>query len=363
MVVIGGEHVFKKSLIRGKSVGYLDFLKKRFCDTYNIEFTFGGYYSLLAIVDFIIKKNNANFSVLLPSYLCPSMLKPFDLRSIKYDFYEVDDNLLINSDHLLSAITPETKAVLFIDYFGASQSEQWYESINEIRTKGIYIIQDVVQCLDLIKTNIYGDFIFNSFRKFIPVEGSILLSKQNLDIIWSNDSIAELYLKRLGQYLRRINLKINIIPSYLFIAALNKFEQNYYKTQVYLLPDLNKDYINKVDIFRLIDIQIKNYSCLEKSFSKLIPQLLLNQSGNFTPLGFVIKVKKRDSFRKYLAKNRIFAPIHWQLSDKIDKIKFGNSWKLSESIVTIPIINIGPDEMNYLIEKLNHYFEKHEDIS
>jgi hypothetical protein len=150
-IVIGGEYLISPTLLFKKSKGYIDNLIKEFEDDYEVNFTFGGYYSLLAIIDSIKPAFDNNSVVLLPSYLCQSILKPFKSREIKYRFYKIDENLFVDIDYLISIIDNNAKAILFIDYFGVTQMERLQPLLSILKTKKITVIQDVVQCLKIIK--------------------------------------------------------------------------------------------------------------------------------------------------------------------------------------------------------------------
>jgi hypothetical protein len=123
-MIVGGEHFIRPNHLFKKSKGYLDNLALNLKKEYELNYTFGGYYSLLAIIENIIPRFDDNSIVLLPSYICPSILKPFRLRGLTYDFYKVDENLYINTDYLISKIDDNVKAVFFIDYFGVSQLDK-----------------------------------------------------------------------------------------------------------------------------------------------------------------------------------------------------------------------------------------------
>ena len=71
------------------------------------------------------------------------------------------------------------------------------------------------------------------------------------------------------------------------------------------------------------------------------------------PLGYVIRLKNRDTVKEKLAANRIFAPIHWSLPQEVDRKRFPDSKMLADSLLTLPIDQrYGPDEMNYIADTL-----------
>jgi hypothetical protein len=355
-MIIGGEHFFEPAHLLKKSKGYIDYLIREFQIDYYINFTFGGYYSLLAIIDEIKQIFDNDSIVLLPSYMCPSILKPFKLRGISYKFYKVDEDLYIDTDYLISIIDDKIKAVLFIDYFGASQLDRLQSVMEILKSKKIIIIQDVVQCLKIPKNQLFGDYIFNSFRKFFPFEGSILLSKEKMNIRFSVKKNKYISPKRIGQLTRYFHVKYNIFTSNLFLRFFRKAEDKYYVNQILRIPKFNLRQLNKYDIDLLANKQRYYFSRLLNDLGNKIPELLCR--NDFIPLGFVIKTDRRNIIRMNLFEKNIFPPIHWILSDEIDKDIFNESIELSNIILTIPLLNMNEIKYDYLIQNIKKYIKK-----
>lgn len=334
-IVLGGEHYFSPSYFFKKNNHYIDNLIEVFKEDYYINFTFGGYFSILAILEDIISKNSNNFVVLLPSYLCPSILKPFQLKGIQYKFYKVDEDLFIDTTHLISQIDNNVKAVFFIDYFGASQLYRLTDVINLLKSKNIVIIQDVVQCIKIEKDKLFGDYIFNSFRKFFPFEGSIILSKVKIIIDYSKSRNKYIKYKRIGQLLRFLYIEYGLFNNKIFLKFLKMSEDRYHSVVIIKMPRINYWFLNKVELEKLLLERIKNFNYLKAGMEYLMPSLLTK--NDFIPLGFVIKHNKRDIIRKQFFKFKIYTPIHWIINDDILPTEFKESKKLSLSVLTIPL--------------------------
>jgi hypothetical protein len=349
-MIIGGEHYFTPGQLLRNSKGYIDHLIENFKSDYHINFTFGGYFSLLAIIDAIKPNFNSDSIVLLPSYMCPSILLPFKSKGIEYRFYKVDDELYIDIEYLKSIIDEKVKAVLFIDYFGASQLDRIQPVIDILRLKNIAVIQDVVQCLEINKKFLFGDYIFNSFRKFFPFEGSILLSKEKMNINFSEENNKYVKFKRIGQFLRYAHIKYRLFSSKYFLRYLNKAEHNYHTDSVYRMPKFNLKQLNKFDIDKMSSNQKHYFNLLYENLGNNVPKLL--QKNDYVPLGFVIKLNNRDNVRKGLFIQNIFPPIHWILSAEFENKIFEKSIQLSKRILSIPIIGITAEKYKYLSENL-----------
>jgi hypothetical protein len=353
---IGGEHTISPGLLIKPSNNSFDSLIGDLKKHYFINYTFGGYYSLLAILDHLRSVFDEDAEVLLPSYLCQSILLPFKSRNIKYNFYRVDQNLYVDISHLLSLINKNVKAILFIDYFGASQKERLTTTIDFLNSKNIFIIQDMVQCLYLDKDKMFGDYIFNSFRKFFPLEGSVLFSKKEISINFSKRTCSKFVLnKRMGQLLRYIHVNYGIFSSSSFLKFLKTADENYYDEHIYKMSKTSRAILKKFDIDLLIKAHKKYYQYLLNNFGNYVPELLNNL--RFVPLGFVIVVPERDVLRKKLFLENIYPPVHWVLSDEIDDLLFSDSIALSKSILTIPISFLNNENFDYLSSKLQNHLK------
>lgn len=359
-MVIGGEYVFTLRSIFKKSDKYFNDLLNSLTNGYNVNYTFGGYYSLLAIIDSVWAGSKNDSVILLPSYLCPSILKPFKVRGVKYKFYRVDSNLYVDTNHLLSMIDDTVKAVYFIDYFGVSQLEHIQPTLNNLKQRNIVIIQDIVQCLDINKDKMFGDYIFNSFRKFFPYEGSLLLSKDKMDIKFSNKRNPYIKYKRIGQLMRYFHLKFGVFSSKMFLTFLQKAEKRYYDNEIFKMPNVNLRELKKYDLRAMEQGQMRHYGQLFEQLNKYVPKLL--KCGGGVPLGFVVITDKRDDLRRFLFSQNIFAPIHWILPDELDEEVFSESKKMSQSILTLPLIGLDENRFKFLYEVINKYF-KNESIS
>jgi hypothetical protein len=358
-MLIGGEYVFSFKVFFKKKNSYLHDVISNCAIDYKINYTFGGYYSLLAIIDFLWAGSKNDLVILLPSYLCPSILKPFKLRGVKYKFYKVDSDLYVDNHHLLSMIDDTVKAVYFIDYFGISQLEHLQPTLINLKQRNIVIIQDVVQCLDINKDKMFGDYIFNSFRKFFPYEGSLLLSRDKIDIKYSSKRNPYIKYKRIGQIMRYFHLKFGVFSSKFFLKFLQKAEKRYYDNEIFKMPNINLRELKKYDLRAMLQGQMLYYGQLVEVLNKYAPKLL--KSGEGIPLGFIVITDRRDDLRRFLFSQNVFAPIHWLLPDELDENIFLDSKKMSQSILTIPLIGLDENRFKFLYEVINKYF-KYESI-
>jgi hypothetical protein len=162
--------------------------------------------------------------------------------------------------------------------------------------------------------------------------------------------------KRIGQLLRYFHVKYNLFSSNQFLYFFRKADDYYGSEDILRMPKFNKRLLNKYDIELMVERQTYYYWRLFNVFGENVPDLL--QNSNFVPLGFVIKINERDAIRKHLFEQNIFPPIHWLMSEVLDKTIFYQSIELSSVILTIPLIGLTDKKYNYLYNNIVKYIKK-----
>ncbi|MDZ7821459.1 MAG: DegT/DnrJ/EryC1/StrS family aminotransferase [Candidatus Marinimicrobia bacterium] len=331
---IGGELYWKPSLLFSKKKfnlqNYLTtkYPNKHYC------LTGGGYYSIFKIIDEI--NFTPNDEILLPSYLCPTILLPFKKRNIKYKFFKVDKNLDIVIQVLQSKINLHTKAIFFINYFGFPPKDEAIKELKKYKNDGIIIIEDCVQSF-FSDIEIIGNYAFNSFRKFLPVDGSVILSDEVVKCTKKKIRTTKYNIyKFIGQILRYFTVEHQIFDlSNLFLKMFSKANDDYYKHEYVGINYMNKLLLSKIDIRQLIDARKQNFKALAGHFKDFA--LFWDINNNIVPLGFPIILKNRDFLREKLMSKNIFCPIHWHLDTELNLSDNEEIIDLSKQILTIPL--------------------------
>ncbi len=347
---LGGEKLFPLSLLFKKKTENIFFREDGSFEGYKTYYTFGAHSSLLAIIDNLQIKSGQ--FVLLPSYLCESILISFKQRSVKYQFYSIDIDLKPDFDDIDKKLSAETCAILFIDYMGYSHYDALKKHQLKYLQRNISIIQDAVQSVVLDNKLLYGDYVINSFRKTTGVEGGILLSKKPMSITYAKGSNFQfLFFKRSGQFFRFLHLNFpSVFPTW-FLFCFRKAELFYYKSKIYKLPSLNRFFLSRIDFCALHEGHLILNSLLRKKWARFQPSHL-NQN-HLGPLGFFMLTQKRDIVVKALAKEAIYCPIHWKLPEEVSKEIFTSSWQLSEHAFTVPFTFPLTISINLMDERVN----------
>jgi len=331
-IFIGGEHYFSPGIIfSGKTFTLKEYLEGRFPGM-KYFLTLGGLSSLSLILESLNIAGDK--TVLLPSYLCPDILIPFKKFGIKYYFYKVNGNLVIDIADLLNKVNGNIAAVLFINYFGFPQRTEVLNALNSLKEKGIVIIEDAVHSF-FSEFETTGDYIFNSFRKFLPVDGGIVLSNKSLTKRRVKSNCKYTLYRNTGRLLRGTHINCGFPSSSLFLKLFKISEKNYCNLKPSGFPWMSRLILSKQDIPGMIDKRKSIYKKLLEEFGQYALYKTLPE--DVVPLGSPVLVENRDKIRKKLINKNIFCPVHWSLPDEVDRNNFPGSYYLSERILTIPV--------------------------
>lgn len=311
----------------------------------------GGGQSSLYVACEYLKQLGIN-RILLPDYLCPTILDRIDKQNIGYEFYNINDDFSVDLDSLERKMN-SFKAVLFINYFGLSTSRTELDYFKALKERGIIVIEDKVHTLD---NNYMGDFAFNSFRKFVPYSGSILYTELDVRGIIEKLPLNVEYFKAVrnarDKKTRYVNSTTKVDCEYL--AAFKAAEESYYHTAS-RGDGSEKEMVSKLDIEKLERIRRENYLYLLDIFKQTggIQPVFKDIAGK-VPLGFPVYVEaeRRDLLRNQLKNENIFLPVHWNLRDekRIDSVR---AKEISDKILTIVVDQrYTKKDMNFLAEKI-----------
>ena len=114
-------------------------LKKPQLSTEGMYFLNGGRACLAVIGDYLI--GHGIRKILLPSYLCPSILDALERCGLTWGFYQINEDLSINLEDL-SQKAAHAEAVYFINYFGFLHSSEARTFLKNLRQSGVIVIED-----------------------------------------------------------------------------------------------------------------------------------------------------------------------------------------------------------------------------
>jgi len=342
---IGGEPWFDTNLLN-HSLNQLEQVRGTFLS--------GGQSSLNFIVKNLQVKEDE--IILLPSYLCPTIIQNLERHHARFLFYAVNSDLSINLSDLEAKIGKnKVKAVFFIDYFGFYHSAETKEYLMSLKEKNIVLIEDAAQMLWLEKKEFIGDYTFNSYRKFLPIDGSIVLS----DHTETYEGNADAYYALMNEGRMKITsyVKYGLGNVEDFVSLFSKADEVYGKsTEINGMMEISRQLLNKLDIDSIGQVRRSNYVYLFDHLSEIehiTPLFHKNLLGEQIPIGLPVLIKDRDRVRKELRTKAIFCPAHWPLLQEKWIHEYKDSMTLAENLMTLPIdVRYDIKDLDRLINEL-----------
>lgn len=304
--------------------------------------------------------------VLLPSFLCNSIVNAVESENVEVEFYNVNSELVIDINDLESKVKSNKDIIYFINYFGFYQPKAVYEYLEKLNKTNI-IIEDCTHTIfsnsKEIKSKYIGDFQIASIRKWLGIpDGAILFSrtqeiKYNEKFLKSGNNDFSV-MKLLGQLLKSNYIEDGNCKKEYFMEIMKKAVLT---NEINTISSISNLILNGYNYAELKHKRKENYNYLYNKLNdnKYITTFFYYIENDICPLGLPVKVKvDRDKFRKYLSDNKIYCPVHWNSCSNIN-IEYTDSKKLSEIILTIPCDQrYSKEDMKYIVEKINLYNEK-----
>lgn len=305
--------------------------------------------------------------VLLPAYLCETILRPLAALRLQARFYRITRQLEVDCDDLERRIGLRTKALLVIHYFGFPQPERVMIRLREIESH-LLVIEDCVQAglttdLDGRPLGSVGDACIASFRKFVAVpDGALLRSSALLrsDELPSADCIGAL--RAAGMLAKQRYLEVgdaNPGTHALYTHLLREGEDAFGTGDPPTAPStLSLQLLDAIDWADVQRTRRENYKTLAARL-KGHPGVRLpfpDLSPGECPLGLPILLepgKVRDLIQSGLANRGVYAPIHWRLPELPNDTAYSVASEIAQSELTLPIDQrYGPSEMEWIADVL-----------
>lgn len=256
-----------------------------------------------------LKQEKGIIRVLLPDYLCGSVLVPVKALGLEFAFYQIDDSLELEQDNL-SKIYEDNTVVLLINYYGLKNLEKQIKAIRNIDERAIIIEDDVQAYYEFLKPLGDVDFKFTSLRKTFAIpDGGLVKTKHRMPVVDKPNTFGQykaaaalLKSMREGNFNDKIYLEMfekgeRLIDDEIECGMSRIAEKLYYF--------INDEHV-KVR-------RLNNAHYLLEELKKIGVKPILPLKEGYVPLFIPIILKNRDVVRKAMFQQEIFCPVHWPI--------------------------------------------------
>lgn len=282
--------------------------------------------------------------VWLPAYICQAVVDAVERSRVEFAYYPITATLSPDVEFLQNVINGGD-AILGVDYFGRSPSEDFLTLVN-LRVDVTWI-EDRAQALATGQSP-WGDFILYSPRKILGVpDGGLLVSRgKSLGRPSLRPTDSEEFL----QPYRMRQQDVNEVNNDIWYARFLE-EEALMDAGVVGMSELTKNILLCSDPQAHGEQRRRNFEVLANS--ELASYGLVDDWDKLTiPMGFPIRVPAAGRLVQQLAQHRIFLPRYWpDLPANRDVFEFEQS--LAASVVLLPVDHrYGETHMQTLISEV-----------
>ncbi len=253
--------------------------------------------------------------MLLPAYLCPSIIRALQPAGLQYAFYDVNRDLSVNIDQV-ARLAAEGDVFYFINYFGFPPAPSVQLFIRSLQQHGILVVEDNAQAG--FPPNTIGDYVFNSLRKLAPYDGGYLKTRFDLQPIINRFTgkpnrrlpLIRAYRQRLAGYLLKGG------DDREELQALYEQAEHYYGIDGVVSGDeTEKGYIERLDWQEMRQIRRENFLYLLEQAGSItgVTPLFTSLPEGITPYGLPVYLDSsiRDKVLDMLGDAEISLLVHW----------------------------------------------------
>lgn len=316
----------------------------------------GGKACLIVVSDYLLEHGVKK--ILLPSYLCPTIVTTLERCGLVCDYYQINPDFSIDLDDLAQKVLSH-QAVYFINYFGFLHPLPVRNFLSSLRQKGVIVVEDNAQTG--FTDHNTGDFVFNSIRKLAAYDGGYLIT--NFEV----KPYITKYQGRPNRHLPVIREYRDRLAAYLFqgsgdhdaLVRLYRLAEDYYESDLVVEGDpQERQQIERLDWEGIKQVRRENYIymlSLISGLSGLTPVYPVLQLDTM-PLGLPVYVTgvPRDWLFNELGNAGIGLTIHWEGLLRDPRLN-GNqiAVEMAGRILTLVIDQrTSHKQMDYLVQNL-----------
>lgn len=264
--------------------------------------------ALYQIMKFLKQEKEVNH-ILLPDYLCSSVLVPVKALGFDFKFYPIDEQLELETSTFAKLYNKDS-AVLVINYFGLKDLSVQIQSIRSLDENAIIIEDDVQAYYEFKKPLGDVDFKFTSLRKTFAVpDGGLVKTKCQLLKVETPNTFAQY--KAAAALLK--SMRDGNFNDQIYLEMFEKGESLIDSELECGMSQIAVKLFNALEEERVKIRRLNNAQYLNGQLDKIGIKPLLPLKEGHVPLFIPITLNNRNKVRKRMFQNEIFCPIHWPL--------------------------------------------------
>lgn len=257
---------------------------------------------------------------LVPAFTCHSVLAPFVEHGCDVKGYPLKKNLEIDIDGLSSLVeTFKPDVIIAHGYFGFDTLKSATGFFDELRHKGIIVIEDTTQTMFSHYHHVNADYFVGSIRKWFPIPDGAFLSGVTIPHLLEDEELGIAKLKAMTakyEYITNDKGRKEVFMP-LFKEAESILDS---RTIPYAISNFSLNYVNNINIDRFSSIRRDNYNRLVNRISHHQEINVIFPEAPTDTVPFLLPVyifHNRAEFQKFMALHDVFPTVIWTCPDEI----------------------------------------------
>lgn len=294
--------------------------------------------------------------ILLPEFICESVISCFPEDNIV--FYKIKEDFSIDFNDLFCKLDKNIGTLYICHYFGYLQDKGKLDLCRSYADeRNICIIEDITQSF-FSEQDYVGDVVVASLRKWVPVpQGAVLCLRggSTLGKISYPHQVSEHNTSVVGMILKNLYINGNYDTNKMYREIFTNCEDEVdEEAQIEGISELALFVLKCFDTDKIIEKRVSNAERLKKCLDEFgIENIPFNKRE--CPLAYPIRVRNRDTLRKYLMDHQIYCAVHWPFDGCQPESRL-TAKRNAEELLSLPIDQrYGAKEIDYLCEVLSKY--------
>lgn len=242
-------------------------------------------------LEYIIKASDIK-KIFIPAYTCNVLLEPIIKLKIKFELYNIDENL----DPIFNKALLVNEALLYTNYFGIKDNS--VKKLAQIYKKKLIV--DNSQSFFSKPHNILGTFY--SPRKFFGVpDGGYLYCKKKMNELLLTD----LSYERMEHLLRRLDSSVE-----LGYNAFVKNDKSLSNQPIKKISNITLSILKNINYKEIKKRRILNFRFLHNKLKDL-NELNIDLNNSSIPMVYPFLYTKKD-LHEYLVERKIYVAKYWE---------------------------------------------------
>lgn len=265
-------------------------------------------------------KSRAVTHVLLPDYLCGTMISAVDHARCAYSYYPLGLDLrpdMVRLSEVVAAIEGVC-AVVLVDYFGLVDLSREIAALSHA-TQPPVVVLDQAQSFFAFGNNASADYAFTSLRKTLPTpDGAPVLSRYGA-LLPPTDAEAPFVAEKLIGNLVKAFPGVDRLMDSVYLQYTAAGERLLDSNGWYncAMSRVSRRILANTDLERTAVARRSNFDYLTARLSSFGVSPLVPRPIDATPLFLPVLLEDRNRVRAALAEERIFCPAHWPWPERV----------------------------------------------